>query len=190
MRALIDLRQQEAFIDGMMELAVISQFEKKIRIRHPDMDIVVAGNFGVSDRDIVPVFTRSGWWFDYLGTDSILVENIFMPISFEPGEYHVWTTRKLTLDFDIATSVREVVVDEPLHLFPVINEGRFEILLPSSDYDDHNIEITNISGQRIPFIHYRSGPHLEIHLTDAIPGIYFVIFRHDKKLWRGKVIVQ
>jgi hypothetical protein len=169
---------------------VISQFEKKIRIRHPDMDIVVAGNFNVSDREFAPVFTRLGWWYDYLGTDSILVQNLFMPISFEPGEYHVWTTRKINLDFNIATSVREVVIDEPLGIYPVLNDGQFEIILPPHQFLENNLEIRTLSGQPASFTIEQSGQHLEVHLTDAIPGVYFVIYRQDNKLSRGKVIVQ
>src|SRR6187549_1869579 len=42
-RALIQLRDQPAFKEGALEISLVSQFEKKMRFRHADMDIVVAG---------------------------------------------------------------------------------------------------------------------------------------------------
>jgi hypothetical protein len=68
---------------------------KKIFLNGADMDVVVQGNFGVTERTLNNAFSETGWWYDYFTGDSILVEDAGMSVSLAPGGYHVYTSVNL-----------------------------------------------------------------------------------------------
>lgn len=189
-RALIRVRDEVAFQDGTMELSVASPFEKIIRIRHTDMDIVVTGNFNISSREIVPVFTRTGWWYDYLGSDSIFIDDLYTSLSFEAGEYHVWTTKKLDPGFDITTSNKEIVRSGSLLIYPSINSGEFQIAIPDENSFDGEIEILSLAGQPAGFKFQAADGYVDVEMDSAVTGIYIVKMVYNGQLWWGKAIVQ
>ncbi len=58
-------------------------------------DLVVLGNFALSTKSIDPKFTQTGWWYNYFSGDSINVTNVTAQISLKPGEWHIYTTKRL-----------------------------------------------------------------------------------------------
>ena len=189
-RAIIQLRQQNAFRDGDLEISVASQFEKKMRYRHPDMDIVVAGNFHLAERTFAPVFTRTGWWYDYLSGDSLQVTDVNMNLTYAAGEYHVYTTKRLTLGFDITSSIQPADLTYlPLIVYPTLNQGTFTIALPEYG-NDPEVFVTDISGRQAVILQTLQNESVEIELEDPVPGIYFVQLKNGKQVYFGKVVVQ
>lgn len=190
-RALIQLREQPSFKEGALEISLVSQFEKKMRFRHADMDIVVAGNFHVGNRDIAPVFTKTGWWYDYMNDDSLQVTDVNVIIPYTPGEYHVYTTKRLKLDFEITTSIADVEISsQPLELFPTLNQGSFDILLPSDATVTPQVYIWDVTGQKAEFQTQVENDRIKTNLQQAVPGMYIVNVIQDKKLYSGKILVQ
>ncbi len=146
-RALILLRQQPALKEGALEISLASQFEKKMRFRHTDMDVVVCGNFHVGNRDIAPVFTKTGWWYEYLTGDSLQVTDVNMTIPYVPGEYHVYTTKRLTFDFDITSSIADIdFSSQPLDIHPSLNQGQFDIILPGDATGTPEVYVWDMTG--------------------------------------------
>lgn len=93
--ALINLKlDYEAFKSTNFSLDV-TDAAKRITIYHPTMDVVVIGNFDVVQRSINPNFTRTGTWYDYFWNDSIQVAGLFDPIQLDPGEFFIYTTKRL-----------------------------------------------------------------------------------------------
>ena len=190
-RALILLREQPAFKEGTLELSVISQFEKKIRYTHPDMDIVVCGNFHVGNRDIAPVFTKTGRWYDYLTGDSLEVTDVNMIIPYVPGEYHVYTTKKLTLDFDITSSIADIEFSaKPLEIYPSLNQGQFDVILPSDAIGTPKVYVWDMTGQKIDIYMHPSGDRIAVDVVHPIPGVYVINVLQDRVMYTGKMIVQ
>jgi hypothetical protein len=190
-RALIQLRNQTAFKEGNLEISLASQFEKRLKFTHPDMDIVVSGNFHVGNRDITPQFTRTGKWYDYLNGDSLDVTDVNMVIPYTPGEYHVYTTTRLPLGFEITTSLREVeYASEVLEIRPTINQGQFAITLPSTGSDDAEIFVWDVQGRKYSSTASRNGNLLDVNLHSVSPGVYIVNVLLGKVLYTGKVIVE
>ena len=58
-------------------------------------DMVVIGNFSLTTKSIDPKFSQTGWWYNYFSGDSILVSNVSAPINLKPGEWHIFTTKRL-----------------------------------------------------------------------------------------------
>ncbi|MHC1707767.1 MAG: alpha-amylase family glycosyl hydrolase [Bacteroidales bacterium] len=92
---LIKLKKQESvFETSDFSLDVANQL-KKIRLRNDDMKVVVLGNFGVQSGNIIPNFYNNGTWYDYFKGDSIEVTNINSLIQLAPGEFRLYTSKKL-----------------------------------------------------------------------------------------------
>lgn len=68
---------------------------KSYRMTHPDFDVSVIGNFGVTAADAGITFTRTGTWFDYFSGSSRTVNNTTESIRLEPGEFRIFTTTLL-----------------------------------------------------------------------------------------------
>jgi 1,4-alpha-glucan branching enzyme len=73
----------------------VSDTLKTIHIKHPSMDVVIAGNFDTWPRTIEPVFTKTGKWYDYFSGDSLAVTNINMSLGFDKSEYRIYTSVKI-----------------------------------------------------------------------------------------------
>ena len=116
--SLINLRKMEpVFHDptSNVDLSVGSAM-KRIRSAHYTMRSVIIGNFGVTNGSINPIFFNTGVWYDYFSGDSIIVSNVTEEISLDPGEFHIYTNKKLeTPEYDILNPI----VDDPdvLHKF-------------------------------------------------------------------------
>jgi 1,4-alpha-glucan branching enzyme len=190
-RALILLRQQPAVKEGALEISLASQFEKKMRFRHTDMDVVVCGNFHVGNRDIAPVFTKTGWWYEYLTGDSLQVTDVNMTIPYVPGEYHVYTTKKIIFDFDITSSIADInFSSQPLDIQPSLNQGQFEIILPGDATGTPQVYLWDMAGQKIDINTNRVADRIETNIANPTPGVYFVNVLLDNTLYTGKIVVQ
>ena len=78
---------------------------KTIKLTHWSMDAVIVGNFGIASTIASPVFQYNGKWYDYFSGDSITVENSTVSITLNPGEFHIYTSKKLpTPEADILLS--------------------------------------------------------------------------------------
>ncbi len=189
-RALIQLRQQPAMQEGSLQISLANQFEKKMQYTHPDMDIVIAGNFYVGARNIAPGFTRTGWWYDYLEGDSLRVNQLDTSFSFGPGEYHLYTTTRIPLGFDITTALRDpILYAASLVIMPTINRGTFSVLLPDGVIPG-KIWISDMSGRPVPASIAISPEEIQV-IADTLPaGMYLVELMADQTLYIGKIIVQ
>ncbi|AKQ45756.1 hypothetical protein TH63_09015 [Rufibacter radiotolerans] len=94
--ALIKLKINEpAFESGDFTLNLANAM-KTIHIQHPDMDVAILGNFGVASGTIDPRFQRTGTWYDYVTGQSYSVSSVNQSITLQPGEYRIYTTKRLS----------------------------------------------------------------------------------------------
>jgi 1,4-alpha-glucan branching enzyme len=63
----------------------------------PDVDVVVVGNFGLVSNAVSPQFTQTGKWFDYITGDSMTITNTSENITLKPGEWHIYTSSRLSV---------------------------------------------------------------------------------------------
>ena len=72
------------------------------------MNVTVIGNFDVSSRDINPNFQTTGKWYDFFSGDSFNVSNTQDLINLQPGEFFIYSTKKLpTPEPGILTSIHD-----------------------------------------------------------------------------------
>ena len=88
-----------------------AQYDRRINFTHASMNVTIIGNFGVAARTVVPNFQSPGKWYNYFLGDSINVTDTQAAFNLQPGEFHIYTTKKLpTPEPGIVTGV----VDQPM----------------------------------------------------------------------------
>jgi 1,4-alpha-glucan branching enzyme len=93
--ALIKLKTQNiAFREGSLAMDVGGAV-KRLNISHTSMNVTVIGNFDVVQQTANPNFQSPGVWYNYFEGDSITVTNTTQGIALRPGEFRIYTTRRL-----------------------------------------------------------------------------------------------
>lgn len=118
-RALIDLKKTyPAFQSTNFDVDVTGEI-KTVRLYDNAMDVVTVGNFGVEPRLPNVSFPHGGWWYEYFTGDSIQVNGSSQALSFDPGEYRLYT--------DVSLPAPDLTV--PVSREPSVNLGFFPMLL-------------------------------------------------------------
>jgi len=93
--ALIKIKkEQDVFETSDFELNV-SGAQKRIRLNHPNLTVIVIGNFDVVGANSYPNFPYPGKWYDYLNDDSVSVSNINDPVYLQAGDYRLYTSKRI-----------------------------------------------------------------------------------------------
>lgn len=71
------------------------QYDRRINLSHPSMNVTIAGNFHVTPLNVNHNFQSAGTWYDYFSGDSITVTDTQALRPLQPGEFHIYTTRRL-----------------------------------------------------------------------------------------------
>ena len=74
---------------------IVNGASKRINLNHETMDVTIIGNFAVRQSTIVPNFQSAGVWYDFFTGDSIVVDDPSMTMLLNPGEFHIYSTKKL-----------------------------------------------------------------------------------------------
>jgi len=95
--ALINLRNKnDVFTSpGSQVSLAVAGSNKRINISHETMNVTIIGNFGVIASDINPQFQHAGVWYNYFYGDSISITNTSENMYLNPGEFHIFTDKKL-----------------------------------------------------------------------------------------------
>jgi 1,4-alpha-glucan branching enzyme len=93
--ALIKLKKEEVAFKSTDFTLDTRNALKRIEINHSDMDVRIIGNFDVVAGNVNPNFSKTGKWYDYLSGKEIDVTNKTANIALAPGEFHIYTSKKL-----------------------------------------------------------------------------------------------
>ena len=104
---------------------------KKIHLRHASMDVVVLGNFDITEGEIDPEFTQTGTWYEYFSGTETDVVNVNDKIALKAGEYRIYTTQQFDLpNLNTAPEAQDVLISGT-------NEVG-QVLTVTYTYFDHN----------------------------------------------------
>jgi hypothetical protein len=170
---------------------------KRIFLRHSTMDVTVLGNFDVINQDVIPGFTRTGMWYEFFSGDSLNVSNVDTPITFHPGEYRLYTSKRLPKPQ--YTAINEITgrpSGGTVFVYPNPSSGifHFEVNLPESA--ELSIRIFNSHGQLVNTVteaKLSRGIHTVTAdvrgISPAGPGIYFYRLEGNNLRASGKLVV-
>lgn len=190
-RAIIQLREEPAFQEGTFAFSLVNQFEKRINVTHTDMDIAVVGNYHLAQREVTPAFTRTGRWYEYISGDSLEVTNQAMTIPLQPGEYRVYTTRRLDPGFEIATSLKDLLpIKANVTILPSPNDGNFEVRFPDNKGLFQSAKVTDMNGKEVPCRYtLRNESAFSVELN-TLSGMYLLWLIGKEGIQIERVIIQ
>jgi 1,4-alpha-glucan branching enzyme len=129
----------------------LSGKQKRINLINPDMSVAVLGNFATSSADVIPGFQSQGTWYEYFTGDSIQVADINAPLTFEPGEYRLYTDKKLeTPEFILGRENKKWLQEDfDVSIFPNPSDQDFNICITTTQSVPITVSVTDITGREV-----------------------------------------
>jgi len=123
---------------------------KRLVLNNTDMNAVVMANFAVTATTGIPTFQHTGWWYEYFTGDSINVTNVTASLSFQPGEYRIYTDVKLVKPTitESTVSIEELQFESfELNLFPNPSSNHIYLKFDALTNENYELVIINELGQ-------------------------------------------
>ena len=186
--ALINLRTEHPAFETDDFSLFVTGVTKRILLYHEEMNVIILGNFGVTEATMQVTFPGFGTYYDYFTGDSLMVDSIFTLLPLQPGEYRMYTSVKLETP-QIGTGIPGggKAGNRPgrLRIYP--NPARdvlhVELEVPerSRNTDDLSLEMFDSFGRslRTSAIPSRESRHT-VDISGLPEGIYFLIVADDK----------
>ncbi len=166
-------------------------YVKNVHLNHPDMDATVIANFRVTTSDVIPKFQYPGTWYEYFTGDSIEVANVEDRITFQPGEYRVYTSKRITPPDGFTTSVPKPAQIEEITLSPnPVHPGSEVRLTVFPGEQIREIRLTDFSGRQLVQLNELAGSSGLITIPGNLSsGIYLLRVETDERLYQGKILL-
>ena len=81
---------------------------KSLYINHSSMNVAIIGNFDVTAQNAPVSFQSVGMWYEFFTGDSLSATNMSMQIPLQPGEYRLYTSKKIPKASDLARDIKDV----------------------------------------------------------------------------------
>ncbi len=84
-----------AFLSNTISGALGNDLKKYLVIDHPELGVVVIGNFDITAQNISVTFPSAGTWYNYLFGGTFAANGQAQTINLQPGEYRVYTNQNI-----------------------------------------------------------------------------------------------
>lgn len=186
-------REENAFATADFSLDV-GGTGKRIHLNHPEMDVVVVGNFDVVGFNMSPGFQHTGTWYDYFTGEAFEVNDQNVAFYFEPGEYHIYTDQPLETPV-LETGLTEIIDPEAVVLWPNPSADQFSVNLSAFAGSEVSIELIDLTGRTCaqlyhgPVTSYRN--QLILNIPEGIDnGTYLVSIINGTKQLSARLMIQ
>ncbi len=193
--ALLKLRRENEVFRQPNQYPVLSLngFIKTIALSG-NPNVVIVGNFGVTSTNVTPAYHHGGKWYDYFSGDSIYVEGNSATFTLQPGEFRIYTDRKLaTPEPGILSDIISENSSFPteFHLYPNHPNPFNSQTVIRYDLDrmaDVRIAIVDLLGREVFAINQAQQPAgkysftwqgIDNHGEGVQSGIYFVLVERN-----------
>lgn len=199
--ALIDLRKKYPTFSTSDYSLYQTGSVKRLNLEHTDMDAVVMGNFGVTASYVNGNFTRTGKWYDFFSGDSVDITATTkqLRIDLTPGQYRLYTSRKITRPGFLASVHDLPVINNiaaQLKSYPNPSAGDLTIVLPEAIGKDGVVDIFSAAGTPVRRLIFTEGTN-EIYWDGrdntgkkVPPGIYLLRADSGGSKSYGRVVRQ
>jgi flagellar hook assembly protein FlgD len=97
---------------------------------------------------VYPAFPQAGKWYEFFSGDSITVTGTNSPLLFQPGEYRLYTTRRLNTS-GLITEIRDygsAGKECSVSVYPNPSAGDFNFSIHSDSPEPFSIKIYSLTG--------------------------------------------
>ncbi|HHH54994.1 MAG TPA: T9SS type A sorting domain-containing protein, partial [Bacteroidetes bacterium] len=175
---LIDLKKKDDVFNTTDFTYNLSSYQKSIHLNSDEKNVTIIGNFNVKPASINPSFQHSGWWYDYFSGDSVNVVNVSELINLKPGEYHLYSDKKL--EGFVTATAENIVNSNDAIIYPNPAKDKVNLYINSNKSQDITIEIVDITGKMVSHFKRRlhqEENHLIFDLKEINQGVYILKIR-------------
>ena len=162
----------------------VTGLTKRIILRDASMDVVIMGNFDVTTQSISPSFTKTGTWYEYYtgSTLNVTTSNTSIPISFQPGEYRLYSTVQLNNPLGIVKS--DSPLSTALKIYPNPVKTSFSI-----NKEISSVKIFDISGRLVKQFKGLYAKNKAFNISSLSTAVYMLqIETTDAKVFAKKLV--
>ncbi|WP_310397970.1 alpha-amylase family glycosyl hydrolase [Hymenobacter sp.] len=167
---------------------------KSMHLTGPNLEVTVVGNFGLFGDQIDPEFQRAGKWYNYLTGDSINVVGARDLLTLNPGDFAVYTSRRIAR---VALAARRgQATANALRLSAAPNPARgtttLQYELPAAG--PVQLTVRNVLGQTVlsqPVAREAAGARRrELALGQLAAGVYILQLRAESRQQTLRLVVE
>ena len=174
---------------------------RTLKLVGEEMDVVIVGNFGLSEEETVVNFPQAGLWWSYFSGDSLQVSNSSATLSMDAGEFHVFFSEKLVYEYDnptpfslygTPTAVEDWVLSSDLKMYPNPVEERLTIETNTLSAPLIQLRILDQLGRVVldqELKNHSKSTHI-ISLEELQPGLYMIEINSGSQKGIKKIIVE
>jgi hypothetical protein len=139
-------------------------------LQHPDLNVVLAGNYTTSATSVTLPFTQTGTWYDLFTGESYVVDNLSNPVNVTlPGSSFKLLTSKKTL-----TDSEPISMEKPVVVYPNPTNGFIQF----SDSAPKRVTLYNALGRQVLQQQVTDGT---LNIGNLPAGPYFMqVYTADK----------
>ncbi|MCR9015869.1 alpha-amylase family glycosyl hydrolase [Aquiflexum gelatinilyticum] len=195
-RAMMDLKSSNnAFNNPQNATLDLSQPLKSIKLTDADLQVVLYGNFGLTDIASANLtFPASGTWYNYFTGEEIVLSGNSRAFRVRANEFLMFTNKKLPLPEG------EILQDPILSINPEIsNQSEFKIYpVPASDrliikvpetMNSGNFRIIDVTGKVIrEDVYLATDKNLQVDIQEFTSGLYIFEISDNRHLMRKRFL--
>ncbi|MCS4436327.1 alpha-amylase family glycosyl hydrolase [Aquiflexum gelatinilyticum] len=195
-RAMIDLKSNNnAFNNPQNATLELFQPLKSIKLTDADLQVVLYGNFGLTDiAGANLTFPASGTWYNYFTGEEIVLSGNSRAFRVRANEFLMFTNKKLPLPEG------EILQDPILSINPEIsNQSEFKIYpVPASDrliikvpetMNSGNFRIIDVTGKVIrEDVYLATDKNLQVDIQEFTSGLYIFEISDNRQIMRKRFL--
>ena len=194
-RALIALKKVEpVFENPTTYTQQLAGAAKSIHLANANTSVTIIGNFDVTATTIDPAFQSTGKWYNYLSGDSIIVTNVNAQISLAPGQFAVYTSRRIKKATLLPTRAEQAASILRLTAAPNPAQGSTTLRYELPAATTVALTVRNVLGQAVitlPASREMMGSHTrELPLGSLAAGVYIIQLRADGLQQTQRLVVE
>lgn len=194
-RALAALKQQPAVAAPTAYVQNLTGAVKTISLTVSNLSVVTLGNFDVVAKTATITFPATGTWYNYLTGQQLTVSNTSMSMALQPGQYAVYTSRKLSLPAGSPLAARpQEAAAFKLSVAPNPASGTTTIVYELPAAATATLAVQNLLGQTVrqlaPARQAAGGQSQTLSLQGLAPGVYLVRLQAGDQTQTARLLVQ
>lgn len=166
---------------------------KKITLNHTTGKVFVIGNFDVKETTASVEFPASGKWYEYFTGDSISLSSTTQSITFNAGEYRLYSSFRIPRPAGLNTAISEYGFGDQYHIevYPNPSTGVVNFDLTNIDKDGELL-IYDFSGKLIDRIRIEKNTNSVISWNSQSlrSSFYFYQFKSGDTVISGKFLIS
>ena len=194
-RALIALKKVEPVFESPTTYTQqLAGAAKSIHLANANTSVTIIGNFDVTATTIDPAFQSTGKWYNYLSGDSIIVTNVNAQISLAPGQFAVYTSRRIKKATLLPTRAEQAASILRLTAAPNPAQGSTTLRYELPAATTVALTVRNVLVQAVitlPASREMMGSHTrELPLGSLAAGVYIIQLRADGLQQTQRLVVE